>query len=111
MNFVRPFVKPFGNVGLVPRLLTKSKWFHADSITRLKNWEVASSAVMVFCLPLLVRTKVYRAVQDRCTGFLGLSRDCVVDSRVLVLLPKNLCAGLLSTPCVGTFLMFSKAKY
>ena len=94
-------------MGLVPRLLTKSKWFHADSITRLKNWEVASSAVIVFCLPLLVRTKVYRLR----VGFLGLSRDCVVGSRVLVLLPKSLCAGLLATPFVGTFLMFSKAKY
>ena len=35
----------------------------------------------------------------------------MVGSRVLVLLPKSLCAGLLSTPCVGTFLMFSKVKY
>ena len=41
------------------------------------------------------------------TGFLGLSRDCVVGSRVLVLLPKSLCAGLLSTPCVGTLLSVS----
>ena len=35
----------------------------------------------------------------------------MVGNRVLVLLPISLWAGLLSTPCVGTFLMFSRAKY
>ena len=35
----------------------------------------------------------------------------MVGSGVLVVLHESLCAGLLSTPCVGTFLTFSKAKY
>ena len=30
----------------------------------------------------------------------------MVGSRVLVLLPKSLCAGLLSTPCVGTLCLW-----